>query len=139
MFRVVLDTSVVVAAFRSRTGASNEVLRLVAQGHVTALATPAVFLEYEEVLMRPEQRLAHGLRGREVERVLAALADVIEPVMVHIGWRPQLRDPSDEMMLEAAINGRADAVATFNVKDFAPAVRFGIAVMRPADVLNRVS
>jgi predicted nucleic acid-binding protein len=53
----------------------------------------------------------------------------IEPVTIHRAWRPQLRDPADEMVLEAAINGRADALVTFNVNDFAPAKRFGLTVM----------
>jgi putative PIN family toxin of toxin-antitoxin system len=138
VLRVVLDTSVIVAAFRSRLGASNELLRLAARGRITALATPALFLEYEDVLMRPEQRSVHGLGVRDVERVLASLASVVEPVTVHIAWRPQLRDPSDEMVLEAAINGRADALGTFNVDDFAPAKRFGLSVARPADILDKV-
>jgi putative PIN family toxin of toxin-antitoxin system len=138
VLRVVLDTSVVVAALRSRIGASNEVLRLVARRRITALATPALFLEYEDVLMRPEQSAVHGLNVREIERVLAALASAVEPVTVHIAWRPQLRDPSDEMVLEAAINGQADALVTFNVKDFIPAKRFGLSVVRPADLLDKV-
>ncbi|MBI2735228.1 MAG: putative toxin-antitoxin system toxin component, PIN family [Rhodospirillales bacterium] len=138
MLRIVLDTSVLVATLRSRLGASNEVLRLVARKRVVALATPALFLEYEDVLMRPEQRVAHGLNVREVDRLLSALATVIEPVTVHIAWRPQLRDPSDEMVLEAAINGRADALVTFNVNDFQPAKRFGLPVVRPVEILGMV-
>jgi len=138
VLRVVLDTSVVVAALRSREGASSAVLHLVAEGRVAALATTALFLEYEDVLGRPEQRVVHGLSGRQIEQVLSALASAIEPVTVHIGWRPQLRDPSDEMVLEAAVNGRANAVVTFNVSDFVPASRFGILVLRPVEVLDRV-
>lgn len=70
--------------------------------------------------------------------MLMALASAVEPVSVHIVWRPQLRDPSDEMVLEAAINGRADAIVTFNVKDFGPAGRFGVSVVRPGDLLRRM-
>lgn len=88
--------------------------------------------------MRPEQRAAHGLSVRQVDRLLSALASVIEPVTIHIAWRPQLRDPSDEMVLEAAINGRADALVTFNVSDFLPARRFGLVVARPIDILDKV-
>jgi len=62
---------------------------------------------------------------------------LIEPVEVH--FQPQSRDPNDEMVLEAAINGRADALVTYNVTDFAgPAERFGISVLRPGDLLKKV-
>lgn len=89
--------------------------------------------------MRPEQRAVHGLDTIDIERFLAALASAVEPVTVHIGWRPQLRDPADEMVLEAAINGRADAIVTFNARDFAPAAQqFGLSVLTPAETLKRV-
>src|SRR5271165_2939130 len=137
--RIVLDTSVVVAALRTRTGAGNAVLRLVANRRLVLLATPPLFLEYEDVLQRPEQRLAHGLTSEEVHEFLAELAALIEPVEVHFLWRPQSRDPNDEMVLEAAINGRADALVTYNVADFAgPAERFRISVLRPGDLLEKV-
>lgn len=137
--RVVLDTSIVVAALRTRTGAANAVLRVVAGGRLVALASPPLFLEYEDVLKRPEHRLAHGLTPEEIDDFLAELAALIEPVEVHFQWRPQARDPNDEMVLETAINGHADAIVTYNAADFAMAgERFGISVLRPGDVLKRV-
>jgi len=137
--RVVLDTSIVVAALRSRSGAANAVLRLVAQRRLVALATPPLFLEYEDVLKRPEQALAHNLRTEAVDAFLAELAALTEPVETHFQWRPQVRDPNDEMVLEAAINGRADALVTFNTSDFGAAgERFGISIVRPFDLLKKV-
>ena len=103
------------------------------------LATPPLFLEYEDVLGRPEQRLVHGLVPKALEEFLAELAALVEPVEVHFLWRPQVHDPNDEMVLEAAINGRADALVTYNVKQFAaPGDRFGIPILRPVDVLAEV-
>lgn len=114
-------------------------LRLAAEKRIGLLATPPLFLEYEDVLKRPEHRLAHELTPEEVDEFLAELAALIEPVDVHFQWRPQTRDPNDEMVLEAAINGRADAVVTYNVADFAEAgERFEIAVMRPNELLKKV-
>ncbi|MEO5337813.1 MAG: putative toxin-antitoxin system toxin component, PIN family [Magnetospirillum sp. WYHS-4] len=137
MNRVVLDTSVVAAGLRSRTGASNVVLRLVAERELVPLATPSLFLEYEDVLKRPEQRLGHGLGLAEIDRFLAALASAVEPVEVHFRWRPQLADPADELVLEAAVNGRADSLLTHNLRDFAGvAERFGIRVLRPGEFLQ---
>src|SRR5271167_3097601 len=98
MRRVVLDTCVLVSAFRSRHGASRLLLTLVADRRLVPLATPALFLEYEEVLKRPEQRAKSGLSLDQVDLALAALADAIEMVEVKFSWRPQLSDPNDEMV-----------------------------------------
>lgn len=137
--KIVLDTSVVVAGLRTRLGAGNAVLGLVAERRVRLLATPPLFLEYEDVLKRAEHRLAHGLAPAEIDEFLAELAALVEPVEVHFQWRPQTRDPNDEMVLEAAINGEADALVTDNVADFAEAAeRFEISVLRPAELLRKV-
>jgi len=137
--RVVLDTSVVVAGLRSRLGASNRILVAVAEGHCKPLITTALFLEYEAVLLRPEQQLATGLSPSDIEGFLAALASAAEPVEVDFLWRPQLRDPADEMVLEAAVNGRAEAIVTHNVTDFrAGAQRFGVATLTPGEFLKEL-
>jgi putative PIN family toxin of toxin-antitoxin system len=135
--RLVLDSSVVVSAFRSKLGASHRVLNLVARRVFVPLATPALFLEYEEVLKRPEQREVSGLTLAQVDVALAALAAAIEPVEVRFAWRPQLADPDDEMVLDAAVNGRADALVTHNLVDFSAAIsRFGLTVLTPGQLLQ---
>jgi putative PIN family toxin of toxin-antitoxin system len=138
--RIVLDTSILVAGLRSRLGASNRLLALVAEGRCVPLVTAAVFLEYEDVLLRPEHRLATGMSERDVAGFLAAFASAAEPVEVHFMWRPQLSDPADELLLEAAVNCRAVAIVTHNIRDFLPAERsFGIPVKTPARVLKELS
>ncbi len=72
----------------------------------------ALFLEYEDVVERPEIRLATGMREGVVDGFLAALASAAEGVEVNFRWRPQLSDPKDELVLEAAVNGEADALVT---------------------------
>jgi putative PIN family toxin of toxin-antitoxin system len=137
--RAVLDTSVVVAALRSRSGASNALLELVALGTLRPLVSTALFLEYEEVLQRPENRLATGMSEQHVEGFLAALASAAEAVEVNFRWRPQLKDPKDELVLEAAVNGRAEALVTHNVRGFEPAARlFGLRVLLPRDLLKEL-
>ena len=137
--RIVIDTSVVVSALRSRLGASNRLLRLVALGRVRPLVTTSLFLEYEAVLKRPAQLLASRLRTTDVDRILSALAAACEPVEVRFRWRPQLADVADEMVLEAAVNGRADALVTHNSRDFAAAApRFGLLVLTPSELIRRI-
>ncbi len=93
--------------------------------------SPALFLEYEDVIKRPDQLLASGLSLSDIDDILADLALHIVPINTHYQWRPQLRDPSDEMVLEAAANASAQAIVTYNLKDFAPARDFGILVLNP--------
>jgi putative PIN family toxin of toxin-antitoxin system len=139
VYRVVLDTSVIVAALRSRTGASNAVLERVARGQLRPLVTTALFLEYEDVLKRPETRLATEMSEEDVEGFLAAFASAAGAVEVTFRWRPQLSDPKDEIVLEAAVNGEADALVTHNLRDFEPAKRvFGLRVLLPRDVLKEL-
>src|SRR5260370_8441189 len=97
--RLVVDTSVIVAGLRSQLGASNRILTLVAERQLVPLATTALFLEYEDVLNRPEQRLATGMAKEDVSGFLPALASAAEPVYVHFMWRPQLPDPPHALIL----------------------------------------
>jgi len=129
--RVVLDTNILVAAARSREGASFALLQALREGRFCALASVPLMLEYEAVLKRPEQ-LVPGLRTMAtVDAFLDALCLRVEQVHLHFLWRPQLRDPDDEMVLETALNGHADAVVTLNVADFVPAARFHMPVLLP--------
>ena len=103
------------------------------------LASVALFLEYEAVLTRPEHLLASGLTQIQAVGFLDYLAGIIEPVKLHYLWRPQLSDVADEMVLETAINGRADCIVTFNTRHFSPAVdRFGIEAIWPEEAIRRL-
>jgi putative PIN family toxin of toxin-antitoxin system len=139
MHKVVLDTDIIVTALRSATGGSYAVLREAAHGRITPLVTPALFLEYDAVLKRPEQRLVDSLGLHDIDRFLSALAAACEAVEVSFQWRPQLSDANDEMVLEAAVNGQADALITHNVRDFVKgAERFGLRVFRPGEFLKEL-
>jgi len=139
VFRAVLDTSVIVAALRSHSGASHALLEQVARQTVRPLVSTALFLEYEDVLKRAENRLATGMSEEDVDGFLSALASAAEPVEVNFRWRPQLSDPKDELVLEAAVNGEADALVTHNVREFESAARlFGLRVLLPRQVLKEL-
>ena len=135
--RVVLDTNVVVAAFRSRRGASNRLLRYAEAGEVGLLCSTPLFLEYEAVLGGSDVRATTGHSLADVRAVMNALAATAEPVDVRWRTRPMLPDANDEMVVEAASNGGADAIVTHNVKDFIPARSLGIEILTPGAVVRR--
>jgi putative PIN family toxin of toxin-antitoxin system len=135
-----LDTDAIVAAMRSPTGASAAILRKARQGKVALLVSVPLAMEYEAVCLRPEHQLAAGLSEQEVRIFVDAVIAIAEPVKIHYLWRPQLRDLSDEMVLETAVNGRANLLITFNVREYGTApARFGIEVMTPREAVERMS
>lgn len=137
--RLVLDTDVIVAAMRSPRGASAELLRRIDRGQATLLLSVALALEYEATCRLAEHRLAAGLDAADTTVFLDGLIAMAERVTPRFRWRPQLNDPGDKMVLEAAVNGQAAAIVTFNLRHFrlGPA-RFGIAVLRPGEALRRI-
>jgi predicted nucleic acid-binding protein len=107
-------------------------------GFQLLLSVPLI-LEYEAVLSRPEHLAACGLSAAEIGRVLDDLAGIAKPVSLSFRWRPRLSDPDDDMVLETAVNGNADAIVTFNQRDFEAAVRdFGCAVILPGAALGQM-
>jgi putative PIN family toxin of toxin-antitoxin system len=137
--RLVLDTNVLVAAMRSPRGASAGLVVAGLDGRLTLVANQNLFSEYEAVMTRSEHLRAARTTRIRVLSVLDDLAAVIAPAERHFSWRPQLRDEDDEMVLEAAINGRVAAIVTFEVATFrAPARRFGIEVLTPAQAWGRL-
>jgi putative PIN family toxin of toxin-antitoxin system len=135
----VIDTNVVVTAMRSPQGASAFLLMAARAGRITMLANVALALEYEATCRRAEHVLAAGLTIGEVELFLTAVVAMAEPVECHFMWRPQLRDPADELVLEAAADGRAVAIVTYNRRDFGAAPsRFGLDVLTPVEAIRRI-
>ena len=137
--RLVLDTDVLVAAFRSGRGASRQLLLSALDARFEWLVSVPLMLEYEAVLTRPAHLAEMGLTVGEVNEVLDLVAAVAVPIRSRFLWRPQLMDPGDEMVLETAINGGADRLVTFNVRHFArAAARFGVGVVQPRDAWREV-
>ncbi len=139
LLRVLIDTSVLRAGVVSSTGASRALLLAALDGEVLAVASTALMLQYEDVLLRPETLEPAGLSARDALDLLDDLCAACLPVGIDVRWRPQSPDASDDLVIEAAVNGLADAIATFDLRDLRePAARFGIPAETPADVLRRI-
>ncbi len=139
VLRVVLDADVVVAGFTSAAGASRRLLLAALDGEVRLLLSTPLVLEYEAVLTRAPVLAMAGIPAEEVLAVLDELAGLCVPVAFDVRVRPGARDPDDDLVLETAVNGGADAIATFNLADLRDgAARFGIPAERPGEVLRRM-
>ena len=136
--RVLLDTSVLRAGSVSDAGASRRLLLAALTGRFTAIASTALMLQCEVALLRPETLERAGVTAGDALGFLDGLCAACRPVAVRVRWRPQSPDAGDDLVLEAAVNGLADAIATFDLRHLrAPAARFGIAAEPPADTLRR--
>ena len=139
MLRLVLDTDVVFAAFHSPAGASRRLLLEILDGKALLLLSATLMVEYEAVLTRPGNLKKFGIGVADVLSVLDEIAGLCVPVAFDYRWRPGAADPDDDLVLETAINGTANAIASFNLADMrAGAAPFGITVERPVDILRRI-
>jgi predicted nucleic acid-binding protein len=128
-----------VAALRSDAGASRRLLVAALERRFTPLVSVALLIEYEAVMTRPEHLAVAGVSADEVGALLDAVALVAEPVRLAFLWRPMLPDADDDMVLEAAVNGGADAIVTMNRRDFVRvAESFGIQVLSPGEAAARL-
>jgi putative PIN family toxin of toxin-antitoxin system len=127
---VVLDTNVIVAGFRSRRGASFRLLTLLRAGKFEIAVSVPLVLEYEAVLREHARELSFS--AEDVTGLVDYLCRAARRQAIHFLWRPTLRDPADEFVLELAVAAECDAVVTHNVRDFAGARTFGVQIMTPA-------
>ncbi len=132
--KVVIDTNVVLSALRSLNGASNKLMTLVGMDKFTTCISIGLILEYEDVLSRK----LHNLRKTQVKQFLEYICLVSEHTKVHFLWRPTLKDPSDDMLLELAVAARAPYIITYNIADFKGVHKFNIEAIKPRDFLGLI-
>lgn len=133
--RVVLDTSVLVAAWKSRNGASFALLGHLRAGDFEIALSVPVAVEYEAVLLR---HLHGGLRRSDVEAFIDYLCYVARRQDIFFLWRPFLRDADDDMLVELAVAGQCRGIVTHNVRDFAGVEKLGLIVFTPAEFLLKI-
>jgi putative PIN family toxin of toxin-antitoxin system len=133
---VVFDTNVLVAATRSQRGASFRLLSLVGRGKFDLTISVPLVLEYEDVLLREPG--ATSLPEAAIQDILDYVCSVALQQDVFFLWRPFLPDPKDDLVLEAAVAGRCDAIVTYNRRDFVGIEKFGLRTLLPGEFLQEI-
>ncbi|MDT8439784.1 MAG: putative toxin-antitoxin system toxin component, PIN family [Wenzhouxiangellaceae bacterium] len=134
--RIVLDTNVLIAALRSRRGCSNRLLSRVSIDPFEIILSAPLVLEYEDVALRQLDVLPYT--ADEIREIIDFLCRVGRPTAIFYLWRPCLRDPHDDLVLEAAVAGQADTIVTFNLRDFHGIERFGLQAQTPRTFLKEM-
>lgn len=131
---VILDMNVLIAGLRSRRGASFALLDRLAAGDFEISVSVPLVLEYEAVARRQSREL--GLTHEDIDKVLDYLCRVAHHRQIFFLWRPFLRDPNDDMVLEVAVEAGCTHIITFNLRDFAGIGQFGLSAITPAQFLT---
>lgn len=134
--RIVIDTNVLIASLRSQYGASHKLLLLLGCGKFEIVLSVPLITEYEEAAKRLVGD--KSLTNQDVDDILDYLCSVAVPKKIFYLWRPLLRDPKDDMILELAVSGGCDAIVTYNKKDFKGAETFGIPLMTAKEFLQAI-
>jgi putative PIN family toxin of toxin-antitoxin system len=134
--RIVLDTNVLVSALRSRNGASFRLLSIIdTEKFELAISVPLV-LEYEASAKKQSRET--GLSSADIDSILNYICSIAKHYRIHYLWRPFLRDPKDDMVLELAVVSNAKYIVTFNTADFKGIEKFGLQVIKPRDFLKEI-
>ena len=132
--RIVIDTNVMVSGLRSRQGMSYRLLSFLGGRLYRPVVTVPLVVEYEKSLCDPSTEVPFG--ARDIGKFLNFVCSVSDCRKVHFLWRPYLRDPKDDMVLEAAVSGQCEHIITFNLQDFRGVEKFGITAITPGDFLK---
>lgn len=135
--RVVFDTNVLVAAVRSRKGASYQLLSMLPSDKFQIAISNALYFEYLDVLLRPEIKPSE-MTDKEMIAAIEAMTESAFHQDIYFRWRPWLRDKDDDFVLELAIASPSNFIVTFNIKDFRYIDLFGIEPITPSDFLKFV-
>ncbi len=131
---IIIDTCVLISALRSNRGASFKLLSLIDSNKFEFYLSVALVLEYEAVAKRSSQKL--GLTDSDIEELIDYLCAVGKSRQVHFLWRPSLKDPSDDFILELAVESECDYIVTHNIRDFTETEKFQVKAITPQKFLN---
>jgi putative PIN family toxin of toxin-antitoxin system len=133
---VVIDTNVFISGLRSRRGASFKLLSMLGEGAFDISVSVPLVLEYETIARR--QARALGLDSETIDDILDYLCQVALRREIFFLWRPFLKDPKDDLVLELAVESECEFIITYNRRDFAGTEKFGIKVLTPKEFLKKL-
>ncbi|MCI5150369.1 MAG: putative toxin-antitoxin system toxin component, PIN family [Candidatus Electrothrix sp. MAN1_4] len=134
--KLIMDTNVLFAGLYSSTGASYQILKLIDNDRITPVISTTLLFEYEDVLKRKQKEL--GLSGNEIDVVLDNICALSEFQKIYFLWRPYLKDPKDDHVLEVAVASKTKMIVTHNMKDFKGVEKFGVTALRPGKLLEAI-
>ncbi len=135
-YSIVIDTCVLISALRSRNGASFKLLSLIDSNKFTFSLSVPLVLEYEAVAKRMSRNL--GLTHSDIEDIIDYLCTVGDHRKVHFLWRPNLKDPSDDFVLELAVEAECNYIVTHNIKDFKNTKKFSLKAITPQEIIRKL-
>ena len=134
--QVVIDTNVLIAAQRSKRGASSKLMSLIGTNRFDIHVSVPLVFEYEAALLQHSEQLE--LTPEDMADVVDAVCALAIPHQIYFLWRPYLRDRKDELVLELAVTARCDYIITYNQRDFRGAEMFGIRISDPREFLQAI-
>jgi putative PIN family toxin of toxin-antitoxin system len=134
--KIVLDTNVLVSALRSSNGASFKLLSIIDIPKLELALSVPVVLEYEA----STKKIGHysGLSTSEIDAIINYLCKIGKHYRIYYLWRPLLKDPKDDMILELAVTSNSKSIITYNIRDFTESTKFGIKVITPKQLLLEI-
>lgn len=132
---VVIDTNVISSALGSKLGSSHVLLDAMAEGQVHYAVSAALVFEYEDVLKRSTSELV--FTEFEIDQILDSIVALGAKHSSHFLWRPFLKDPKDDMILELAVVSESDRIVTHNTKDFKNSTKLGVKAVTPLEYLKK--
>jgi putative PIN family toxin of toxin-antitoxin system len=133
--QIVIDTNVLISALRSQQGASFRLLSLIGESSLFEIniSVPLV-LEYEDVTKRYLKET--GLTQKDVNDIIDYLCSIGNRHRIYFLWRPLLKDPKDDMILELAVEAQCDYIISFNKRDFVGIQQFDLQILTPQEFLK---
>ena len=134
--KIILDTNVLYAGLYSSSGASYQILSAIEEERIKIVTSTTFIFEYEDVLKRKQAHLR--LTDQQVEVILDNLCALSEFQKIYFLWRPYLKDPKDDHVLEVAVASQTRIIVTHNIKDFIGIGKYGIQAIPPKDLLKEI-